>query len=297
MKTGRLGFGLFILIIGVAWLACSLGWQPTGWSAVLPYWPIVLILWGVSIMVRQPAIRALTLTVAAIFAAVWVVSWFDPGTLSGEASDQSLSVTADSQVTSGSLRFDSGAGQFQIQEQTEGDDLLTVSSSALRGVYKLDQSISDSELTARVWYDQQWGRPMIGLMGGWHNEATIGLNSDVVWQLSVNVGASEFALNADQLQIEQATISAGAADISIKLGDRLAQSDLTVKAGASDITVLVPNTVGVRAELSTGLTGHDLADLVEQSEGVWESTDYETADYKIDLHFETGVSDIKLDRY
>jgi hypothetical protein len=297
MKSSRLSFGLFILTIGLAWLAKSLGWQPVGWSSILPYWPIVLIVWGVAIMVRQPVARGAALAVAAIFAAIWFVSWFDPVTPEGIEANQSLAVEANVQVITGDLRFDSGAGEFTIEANTASDDLLAVATVSPWGSYRLDQSITNSELVARVWYDQPWRRPMMGMMGGWRNEAIVSLDSNVIWNLEANVGAADFTLNADQLKLEQATISAGAASLAVRLGDRLTQSELTIKAGASDISVLVPQGVGVRAELSTGLTNHDLADLTEKSERIWETADYETATKKIELHFETGVSDIQLDRY
>ena len=295
MKSGRLGFGLFILTIGIAWLATSLGWQPSCWSDILPYWPVVLILWGVAIMVRQPVARGIALAAAAIFAAIWFVSWFDPVTPDGASSEQTLAVPADSTVTTGELKFDSGAGEFTINSAVTGSELTAVDSQATRGQYRLDQTVVGSKLDARVWYDAPRGM-MMG-MRGWHNEVAVSLNPQIVWQLEANVGAADFTLDAEELSLDRAVISAGAANISLRLGDQSKESKITVKAGASDINIAVPTGLGVRVELATGLTGHDLADLKETGENVWESTDYDTAEKKIDLRLEAGVSDIQLERY
>lgn len=295
MKSGKLGCGLFILTLGVAWLLSSLGWSPQGWSAVLLYWPVILILWGLSIMTRQPAVRGVLVAATAIFAAVWVVSWFDPG-VEVAAGDQTLTAAADSQVTSGDLRFDSGAGDFRINSAVVDNQLVGVSSQASYGEYHLTQSVADGRLAARVWFDSPRRMMMSGLHG-WRNSATVALNPDVNWTIEANVGAANFNLDASDLPVSRATISAGAATISLRLGDQVDDALVTIKAGASDITVAVPETAGVRVETSTGLTSKDLADLRQTSEDVWSSTDYDSAAKQIELRFEAGVSDIQLERY
>lgn len=295
MKTGRLGFGLFILTIGVAWLMGSFGWLPQGWSVMLPYWPVLLILWGLSVMTRQPVVRGLLVAATAIFAAVWFLSWLDPVVDGSKISDQALAVPAASEVKTGQLKFDSGAGEFAINSAVTDRQLLQVASQVSYGSYQLNQTVSDSNLSARVWFQSTRGM-MMG-MRGWRNTATVSLNPDVAWDVEVNVGAADFSLDATDLALDKAVISAGAAEISLRLGDEAAMSDVTVKAGASDITVAVPQSVGVRVEMSTGLTGHELADLQRTGEGEWSSADYDTAAKKIDLRFEAGVSDIQLDRY
>lgn len=294
MKSERLAFGLFILTAGVSWLAVSLGWVPDGWSVILPYWPVVLILWGIAIMVRQPAWRAVALSAAAIFLAIWFISWFDPVDEATVSDPQTLTVS-EAGVTTAFVRFDSGAGQFNITDSNT--EVLAVNYQTTGGNYMLEQTVKDSNLRARVWYDQNWGRPRIGMMRGWHNEATLSLGVDPVWEIESNTGASEMTIDASDLKLEKAVVSAGAAEIEVTLGNRLNRAELIVKAGASDIRVNLPEGVGVRAEMETGLTGQKMADLKKVGERVWESDGYSQSEKQINLRFETGVSDIELTRY
>lgn len=308
MRTGRLVLGLFILTIGLAWLLSALGWRPEGWSGILPYWPVLLILWGLAVMVPNRGVQQLVAVVATVFAGVWVVSWFDPlpsgdalvsqrletPALTAPATETDSEVTATAQTAT--LRFDNGAGSFVIQKG-EDERALTVNASAPLGQYNLEQTTRNGQLTARVWYDQNWKAPTVGMMRQWRNEAEVGLSSRLPWVLEVNVGAAELTIDGSELKLEEVTISAGASDINLTLSDRLDRSRAVIKAGASDITVRVPRSSGVRAELATGLTGRDLGDLKKVSDRVWQSDGYDTASRTIELKFETGVSDITVERY
>ncbi|NLG67141.1 MAG: hypothetical protein GX536_05440, partial [Actinobacteria bacterium] len=81
MKTGRLIWGLIIIIVGVLLLAASLGW--VSWYfllSLLQLWPLALVLIGVHLLLnrRQPIIAAVVM--AVILVGGVVAAWFFWGT-------------------------------------------------------------------------------------------------------------------------------------------------------------------------------------------------------------------------
>lgn len=48
-KHEGLGFGLFLLIIGLIWLGNDLGW----WMPALPLWPTILVVFGAVIVLSE----------------------------------------------------------------------------------------------------------------------------------------------------------------------------------------------------------------------------------------------------
>ncbi|MFC1728560.1 hypothetical protein ACFLZ7_03795 [Nanoarchaeota archaeon] len=55
MKVGKVhtsgggNFGLFVLLVGLVWLAVEQGWIPSGW----PIWPIIVIIVGLWLMMGR----------------------------------------------------------------------------------------------------------------------------------------------------------------------------------------------------------------------------------------------------
>ncbi|MFH0835406.1 MAG: hypothetical protein V1881_03620 [Candidatus Micrarchaeota archaeon] len=46
--TGKLIFGLFLLLIGVSWLGTEMGW----WNVALPWLPLAITFIGASLLVK-----------------------------------------------------------------------------------------------------------------------------------------------------------------------------------------------------------------------------------------------------
>lgn len=48
-KHRGLGFGLFLVIIGLVWMGNDLGW----WAPTLPLWPTILVAFGAAIVLSK----------------------------------------------------------------------------------------------------------------------------------------------------------------------------------------------------------------------------------------------------
>ena len=89
-------------------------------------------------------------------------------------------------------------------------------------------------------------------------------------------------------------LDSGATDLTITLGD---QHDLefSIDSGASSLDLILPENVGLRIDMDTGITSSNIEDLNLTNEGEYYiSSDYDSADIKIDLDIDTGVGDVNF---
>jgi hypothetical protein len=65
---GGLFFGLLLLFLGIAFLLNTLGLIPHGfWHAILPFWPVLLILWGLDILLGRSRFFRFIVGLIALF--------------------------------------------------------------------------------------------------------------------------------------------------------------------------------------------------------------------------------------
>jgi hypothetical protein len=76
-RRGRgMFWGLALLFAGIILLLGAIGWLPPGfWHAIAPFWPILLILWGMDIIFRHGSFSQFMIFVIALVLAVLIVMY------------------------------------------------------------------------------------------------------------------------------------------------------------------------------------------------------------------------------
>lgn len=74
MNPVRLVVGLAILFIGLLFLGVNIGWwSPAVWMYVVQFWPVLLIIYGVALLLRN-AIATLIVALGLLLLLGWSVS-------------------------------------------------------------------------------------------------------------------------------------------------------------------------------------------------------------------------------
>lgn len=282
-----LGGGILILL-GLGFLADSLGWMEVNVN-VWQLWPILIILFGLSILSRKGWISWIISSVVGLLI-LGLVAWAIVG-----ASSFSTPATETSQVeipilesvTAVDLAIDSGAGTITMNS----GGVLAVSGEYTSNFAELEQT---SEI--------QNGRQDVGLMihgkwQGWRsprNDLDLLLNRDLLYNLSIESGATDMDLDLTEISAEKIAIDTGASNLDLRLGD-LVSSEVVVDAGASSVTVSLPRTVGVRIRIDAGLSSQEFPELRKEADGVYVSEMYQTAEKNIELQFDLGVSSVTIE--
>jgi hypothetical protein len=189
------------------------------------------------------------------------------------------------------LRFDSGAGRFEITDTT--GELLEARVRSSIGRYLIQRTMSDSavELLMELEGDSHVS------FGRVSNSVGFRLNPAPLWDLDFDVGAAELRLDLVPYRIREITVDCGASSVKLKLGDRSEWTRVRIDAGASSVRLQVPEHCGCRVEADAGLSSKRLPEFSQVADGVYETERYNERAHRILVSVDAGVSSIRVDRY
>lgn len=266
MRTGRIFFGLVILIIGVVLLLGPLGIIPDGTNIWKFIWPSLIILLGVWFLVVPVFYRGRKLDL------------------------ESLSIPLEDGAKA-RIRLKHGAGKLDVS--SSGDDTKLVEGEFGGGV---DQSLfRDGEAiklklrTPSNVYGFNFGVPFEGL--NWK----VKLNKTVPVRLDIDSGASDTNLDLRDMKLTELNINTGASSTSVRLPDQAGLTKVRIDSGAASVSVRIPENVAARIRVESGLAGIDVDTRRFHRVGRgYESPDYDEAENKADIFVKTGVGSLDI---
>jgi len=298
MKTGRVFWGVFFLTLGAAFLLERFGVLNLQWQHAWRYWPVVLIAWGAAILFGGKAVKLIAVVVAAAVLALVVVallsfSWADDAWEHGAITqEQVLREDYVPGSSHASFKLESGAGSFTIEDTTA--DFVSVHTTTSFGKYSLEREggLQGTEFALRL----------KGVRRGWppgrmRNQAEVHLNRGPVWDLDLDVGAAKMRCDLSPFKVENLNVDCGAAEVELRLGGGVPESNVKVNAGASSLRIAVPSDVGCEVRVDAPLSSKSFPGFNRITKGHFQSDNYSSATQHIFIEVDAGVSSIKIERY
>jgi len=286
MKGRSIGFGIFILSIGVIWILFNLG--IINWSildALYRLWPLIFVVIGINVIFRNNSIVR-GITWLAFLAAIISYGYFFPNVPAtqkpGEGGNVSIEMPAETK-----------RGELDLEL---GGVNLDVASTSARLV---EAFVSDPDINHSVGYGNGKETATIRFNkknrfaiypGSVNSQLKVNLNENVLWNMNVKTGAVKGMLDLSRLRVENLKVDAGAAKLDFVFGRKSENFNVRLNAGASDIGVTVPSGSGVRIRMDGALNGTNLNELGWEKQGkVYTSPGYDSAPAKIDMEVKMGV--------
>ena len=288
-RRGSFLAGSLLIALGALLLLTTTGAVSVGiWIELADYWPVLLLLTGMEIILAQRAhlIRAgvIAATLAAAVAAAYLsMPEYDPpeplraGYVEplGDAQRLHLSMAfigGDVELTSDTtasgsfarlLAADFGSHPSRvIREQSNGDvEFYLVSSGPFLRHSSYDgYTKSESEISLPV-----------GL-ADWNLE----VSPDVEVDIEISAGAADLDLDLRGLNVRKLDVEAGASDIRVRLPANAGQTYVNIAAGATDIELLAPDNVAAHIDIASpfGSAWIDPARFMEIEDDVYRSANY-----------------------
>ncbi len=296
-NLGAVGWGLFLVLVGVLALLANFGTIQVDVGSVLRLWPLFIIMAGFSILpVRGWPAKALgSLLLVAILALVMAAAlgWVEPRERvpmsSTATSQQTLSLDSGASVMEANIK--SGAGRLRIGSDSQplvtartdnADGRVSLQSRSLGGVQAVDVALANDD----GWW-RNYGR----------NNLQVTLPQQTEAALLVEAGAADIDADLRDLQLRSLALKSGASSISIRIGDKQPQAKVSVEIGASSLKLSVPRASGLRFVVKSGLSSQDLPGLRQIEPGIWETDNYDVAASKVEVEGSLGLSSLNLDRY
>jgi len=264
MKFRNIFWGVILIFIGVLFILQNLHLIHFDWMNLWRLWPVVLVLWGVSILPANSWIKlVLTLVIlgASIFFMVDQTShwddyqsrteWWDDWDKEDKTTiDQYFDVPFEDSVSEATLVLDAAAGAFLINETT--DQLLEFDKRGSWNNYSYLVKKLDDKTEIMI---EPEGRNIKIRKGNNKNDINISLNDYPVWEINMDVGASAMDIDLTPYKVKMLDIDGGAAAFEIRLGDKYPETHVSIDAGASSIEIKIPETSGCDLQTSSVLSG------------------------------------------
>jgi hypothetical protein len=306
MKTSHFFWGVFFLSIGGLLLLGNFTELNFYWDTAWKFWPLVLVLIGVAILVKNQAGKAVVGALAglilalSLYASISATSNLFQNDFHFVFNDDEYSISdttffsedySDS-ISTATLNFKGGAGSFKMEAPTE--KLSNIVAVGNESNYTLKRN--DTESHSDLYFNMKKTKVNFG-KNHYKNNVEIALNKEPDWELNFDVGAASLDMDLTPYKVSKVDIDMGAAALNIKFGDLSDLARLKIDAGASDINILVPDSVGCEIDSDASLSSKHYEGFEKVSKNVYRTGNFDEAKKKIYIEVDCGVSSIDVRRY
>ncbi len=258
MRRDFLFWGFVLVLLGGLLFTNAAGISlPGGVNAMQLFWPAILVLLGIWILVGYFWRR------------------------SSPAGEERTIELAD--ASEASLRLNYGAGRLRLGAGAGGGQFLTgtFAGSAEQKV-KRDGAKLQVRLEMNPFPNFFWG--------GGEAEWDIKMNPSVPLTMRVESGASQSEIDLSGLQVTELRLGTGASKTVLTLPAKAGLTNVHVELGAASLEIIVPNGVAGRIRAEQGVASVEVdTDRYPFNNGIYESPEYASAKNKFDLVIQAGV--------
>jgi hypothetical protein len=293
-------FGILIVALGIGWLGVNVGWwERIDLANLWVFWPVLLVLFGLSLMVRRFKLGWLVMLVAILGAGIFIYlvtfSSQPPFKISrpqsGEVKRSPFSTDLPQGVTKAKITIQSGAVKIKLRSSSEKLIEGSMESSFLEP--DLETTINDSQANVVLKMRQEtsnWWRVK--------NSLEINITDKIPVEIELDAGASSLDLDCSNLILSSLNIKAGASSIDLTIGQQIQENArLSIDAGASSIEIKIPQNLGVKITADSALSSREFEGFTQTESHLYLSQNYNQSIKKVEFSINAGVSSIKVKTY
>ena len=330
MRNEKLIPGIILVTVGALFLLHNFGYIYFSWGNFFRLWPVLLLIAGVNLVFAHSrsawatAIKVLVIVFGIglfVFACVGDGMYhhhfqrfgnqnYDTGTADTTDTTETDSVIANSStgtffapykanITSAVLNLSGGATTYTINGTTNA-----LFSAHAKNTGKAENTLttSDDDSIATIDFTMNNNHSHIhgfsfDLDGKSANKAFIKLNTNPLWDINVETGASKMNLNLSPFKVKHLKVEGGAAAFDVLMGEPLAETDIDVSTGASDVNIAIPKDAACHITTDTGLSSKSFDSFNNVSDNEYETAGFAKASRRIYIKIEGAVSSFKVKRY
>ena len=286
-------WGMILIVIGLLWLLKLTHIIYFSWMDFLSLWPLILIWVGISVLPIKDGYK-IGLDVLTVGLGLLLIL-----TPMGTKKKVKIDIQEYEQKTThyyvenndylrANLVLNAGATELRFVPGNE--QLLTVkgkrSNDVELDIFTKDSSTVDINLKIlpkkNIFHDDHYN---------------IVADTSPVWNMDINLGASDNHIDLSAFKIEKLNLSTGASEVFLKISDLYPFVEIIVNTGASDIEIKLPKSMDCSIETETALSGTHFYGFTEENGRMYAKAVDGQSKGIIKLKISAGVSDIEVSRY
>jgi len=287
-------WGIFLLFLGVVFLLQTLNVLPWGlWETMWRFWPVLLIIAGLGILLRRFNVWLVSLLVLAILAACLGIAIRQQGTpLSAATVTKSYSQPLGN-MERAEIELDFAAGSLAISPLTTGStELVKVDSATLSGGREIKADFRQESRVGKLYLNT------VQASRRWGDGSTkwqVNLTRNIPLTLRVTAAATTTELDLSQLKVGEFRFDLNAGNAKVTLPSASGSSRAFIEANAANVEVTIPSGVAAKVRVSGSLNSLDILESRFPKNGdYYISPDFDTASNRLVLEIDGNVSRVKV---
>ncbi len=291
---------MILILIGILFTLENLDVIDFDWYNLWRLWPVVLILWGVSVLPVKDIIKVILVFLILAGSVTYMmnrtVHWHDRDYSityhhdNYREIDQEFSIPFDDTVNIARLDMEVAASKFVLMDASY--DLVNFEKKGSMLDYKYAITQNENSVDVDIYFEDE-----VVLKTHAKNRVEMSLNPYPVWDLGYEIGAADVDMDLSGIKVSDLCIEGGAASIRVKLGDNHPETKVNIEAGASAIKVKVPEGSGCDLNITSVLSGKNISGFEKIDHGHYRTENFDEAENKIYLVVEAAVSSYSIIRY
>lgn len=315
MKFRNIFWGVILIFAGVLFILQNLNIIYFDWMSLWRLWPVILVLWGVSIIPVHNWIK-LILVLLVLGGSLsfmlnksvyweedrrsWDTELFDDDFFDNDDdndqnnrrySTQTFNIPYEDSSKYVELRMEAAAGKFTINNNS--DELLKFNRKGNSAEYSYVIKTIDSSSVI----DIEMENASVNFGKNHKNTVNLSLNDYPIWDINLSAGAASIDFDLKDYNINRLVIEGGAASIKVELGDKTETTHVDIEAGASSVVIKIPEESGCLLNLDAVFSGKKIQGFEKTDHGKYRTANFDEAINKVYIDAETAVSSFTIIRY
>ncbi|MCI0474954.1 MAG: cell wall-active antibiotics response protein [Anaerolineales bacterium] len=288
---------LILITIGVLFLLANLGYLPLSfWEIAFRFWPLILILIGLEIIIGKRSIIGGLIVVVLWCAVIAGILWLSIS--SGGMFVSSAAITDQinqplGEISSATIDLNIGVATANVTA------LGTDTADLMKGTFRHAEGMqigktfnmigSEGRLALRETGTSSW-MPFGTGEARWD----LALNPTIPIALRINGGIGRAELDLTALTITALNVDAGVGTIRVN-APQTGSVTMRLKGGVGDVRVMIPSGVAARIRVDKGLGALRVNEArFPKSGNAYQSADFATAPNKVDIEVDGGVGSVEI---
>ncbi len=300
-RGGGLAGALILITLGVIFLLDNLGAIEVSWLSLWRFWPVLLILIGLDLLLgRRSTLGSVLLAALSVIIVIGVIFLAGTGiAMRGSPGGETVTYDIEHRLTPEveSLLIDITLGATTAS-------VYPLSGSVSRDYAVLGSITTDSEMelvndyeasgdrgTVRITQKGETGTVIVGdSRTGMVGMVDLGLTTEVPVDLVITSGAGEATIDLTGINLRSLQITSGVGALTLILPGE-GQYDVILTSGVGAVTIELPHDMEARLHYE-GISIIDGGRLERIEAGLWETDGYAAASDRAEITIQSGIGAI-----
>lgn len=285
---------LVLIVVGIALLLNQLDIWRLDWSYLWRFWPLILILLGLELILRRVRMGWLVLLLVATGIIVLVVLFVPPLLPLRTNYDRETFSYPAKGLEAATIHLEPGIATLEVLPARDSSDLIELEATHDRQQRHLAHSVDVAGDEAKIHLWNKGDAANLRLLGSRSpGEWRVLLDSGVPLRLEVDTGVGHARLDLTDLTLTRLDLNAGVGEVAVVLSDK-GEYEAFINGGVGSLTVEIPETMEASIRLDRGIGSVNVGVRYELQGRYYVTPGYKSARNRVDVDIDGAVGSVTI---